>query len=164
MVAQGTFRLDLYYRLNVVDLHIPPLRERKADIPLLAAHFLKQFNHTYKTQRVLAPDTLNLLLQYQWPGNVRELCHTIESLVALADGNVILPSMLPPEISGFYAQTYHTSPVSPNASMSLKEAVANLETQMIQHALSTHHTLTSAAASLQLDTSTLIKKKKKYGL
>jgi transcriptional regulator with GAF, ATPase, and Fis domain len=80
------FREDLYYRLNVVDLRIPPLRERREEIPGLAAWFLDRFNVQYGRQKRLLPETLALLEEYSWPGNVRELENTIRRLVVLADG------------------------------------------------------------------------------
>ena len=84
MVAEGTFREDLYYRLNVIPVQIPPLRERKEDIPLLARHFLKEFSHTYNRRpREIADDALETLTRYTWPGNVRELRNLIERIVIM---------------------------------------------------------------------------------
>jgi DNA-binding NtrC family response regulator len=93
-VKAGRVREDLYYRLNVVSLAIPPLRERKEDIPLLIEHFLKQFGTSY-TRKTLSPEALQLLTDYAWPGNVRELANTIERLLILAPGDVIGPDDLP---------------------------------------------------------------------
>jgi DNA-binding NtrC family response regulator len=93
-VRAARFREDLYYRLNVVSLAIPPLRERKEDIPLLIEHFLKQFGASY-TRKTLSPEALQLLTDYAWPGNVRELANTIERLLILAPGDVIGPDDLP---------------------------------------------------------------------
>ncbi len=99
-VRAGRFREDLYYRLNVIPIHLPPLRERKNDIPLLAAHFLKQAEQENKAAMpALAGDTLNLLLDYDWPGNVRELKNVIQFSVVRCRGKQILPSDLPPEIT-----------------------------------------------------------------
>ena len=89
-IAGGTFREDLYYRLNVVSLHIPPLRERLEDIPLLTEHFLRDIaRRGNKQERVLSPQALELLLGYQWPGNVRQLQNVMERLFALSRGPVI---------------------------------------------------------------------------
>ena len=99
MIAQGTFREDLYYRLNVIHLHVPPLRERKEDIPALADHFLSQFTRQggYAV-RALSPDALAALLEYPWPGNVRELENAIERLVVTGKGDIIKADDLPIEV------------------------------------------------------------------
>ena len=99
MIAQGTFREDLYYRLNVIHLHVPPLRERKEDIPALADHFLSQFTRQggYAV-RALSPDALAALLEYPWPGNVRELENVIERLVVTGKGDIIKADDLPIEV------------------------------------------------------------------
>ncbi|WP_259499873.1 sigma-54 interaction domain-containing protein [Desulfofundulus thermocisternus] len=96
MVASGKFRQDLFYRLNVVDLRIPPLRERVEDIPLLVRHFIKQFRDIFGTfVRDISPEALECLMAYSWPGNVRELQNCIERTMNLATHEVILPSDLP---------------------------------------------------------------------
>ena len=99
-VRAGRFREDLYYRLNVIPISLPPLRQRKTDIPLLAAHFLKQAELENKNSvPALADETMNVLLDYDWPGNVRELKNVIQFSVVRCRGKKILPSDLPPEIS-----------------------------------------------------------------
>jgi Nif-specific regulatory protein len=95
LVAQGTFREDLFYRLNVVPLLLPALRERKEDITLLVDFFLKRFNSENKKLVSLSPEALRVLVDYAWPGNVRELENTIERLVVMSDGRVISTSDLP---------------------------------------------------------------------
>ncbi len=100
LVKQGRFREDLYYRLNVVPIHIPPLRERKEDIPLLIEHFLKIYNSKYNKKVKLSPDVIDPLITYDWPGNIRELENTIERLVVMHDG-VIRTTDLPPHILAF---------------------------------------------------------------
>jgi transcriptional regulator with PAS, ATPase and Fis domain len=97
-VGTRRFREDLYYRLNVVNVILPSLRERKEDIPLLVEHFLQRFRVTGQRARTIAPDALRLLVDYPWPGNVRELANTIERLMILAQGDVIGPEDLPPNI------------------------------------------------------------------
>lgn len=89
MVADGTFREDLFYRLNVIPIHVPPLRERHEDIPLIAHHFLKQLNERHHSNYHLTPDALNLLEAYTWPGNIRELQNIVERLVVTADDELI---------------------------------------------------------------------------
>ena len=89
MIDANEFRSDLYYRLNVVNLEIPPLRERKKDIIPLAQHFLNQFNAKFKTHKTLSPYSCKTLEEYNWPGNVRELKNTIEKMVILSDEDII---------------------------------------------------------------------------
>jgi len=101
MVKEGKFREDLFYRLNVIPLTIPPLRERREDILPLARHFLSDANNTFhKAVKRLAPETETLLLSYAWPGNVRELKNLIERLVILSTGDTIEADQLPLPVSG----------------------------------------------------------------
>jgi len=97
LVKEGRFREDLYYRLNVVPIHVPPLRERREDIPVLAEHFLSLYNSKYGKKVRLSPDAAEVLLEYSWPGNIRELENTIEHLVVLHEGTVKATD-LPPHI------------------------------------------------------------------
>jgi transcriptional regulator with PAS, ATPase and Fis domain len=162
MVQQGTFRLDLYYRLNVIELRIPPLRQRKDDIPLLASAFLQEFNAKYEMHKELSPEVLALFRDYSWPGNIRELRHIVESLVVIGQVQIITPEQLPVEYQikrikkQVEALTYGDS--------GLKNIVENLEKQVISDALAKYPTATAAAASLKIDPSTLAKKRKKYGI
>ena len=99
-VAEGAFRKDLYYRLKVFPIHLPPLRERRADIPLLAAHFIELFNREFKKQvQGIAADAEAMMMEYDWPGNVRELKNVIERAVILGGRETILAEHLPPETS-----------------------------------------------------------------
>ncbi|MFN3947572.1 MAG: helix-turn-helix domain-containing protein, partial [Aquificaceae bacterium] len=95
LVSQGLFREDLYYRLNVLPIHIPPLRERKEDIPILVDHFLELFNRRYNKKVRLHPKVIEIFIDYPWYGNVRELENTIERLVILKEG-LIKDTDLPP--------------------------------------------------------------------
>jgi len=103
-VGARRFREDLYYRLNVVNVILPSLRERKEDIPLLVEHFLRRFRVTGQRARTIAPDALRLVVDYPWPGNVRELANTIERLMILSPGDVIGPEDLPPNIQSSSGQ------------------------------------------------------------
>ena len=95
-VRQNRFRKDLYYRLNVVPIQLPPLRERKSDIPFLCEHFMKQLSQRPGMGSMhLRPDTMELLTRYDWPGNVRELENLLERMVVLADGPELMPADLP---------------------------------------------------------------------
>jgi two-component system response regulator PilR (NtrC family) len=99
MVADGRFREDLYYRLNVMSIHVPPLRDRVEDVPLLAAHFLEQFAEQMgKTVRTISAPALQLLQEHQWRGNVRELQNALERAVALERTEAILPESLPNDV------------------------------------------------------------------
>ncbi|KRB83502.1 sigma-54 interaction domain-containing protein [Noviherbaspirillum sp. Root189] len=91
MVKESKFREDLFYRLNVFPLHLPPLRERKEDIPVLALHFLAQFCEAYKRKLIMAPEAIELLQRSDWPGNIRQLRNSIERAVILCDSDVVLP-------------------------------------------------------------------------
>ena len=98
-VRRGVFREDLYYRLNVLEIKIPPLRERMEDLPLLVAHFVSRFENKYKmTVENMTDEVLNAFMKYSWPGNVRELEHGIERAVILSRGGAITPSHIPPEV------------------------------------------------------------------
>jgi DNA-binding NtrC family response regulator len=99
MVAAGTFREDLYYRLNVVTITLPPLRQRADDIPLLIEHFLRQMNaKSHAAPKRVSPDVMRRLLGYGWPGNVRELFHALERMMVLADSDLLVEADLPDEI------------------------------------------------------------------
>ena len=104
MVEQGRFRKDLYYRLSVVNLRIPPLRERKQDIPLLAAHFLERLARETGTRHTLSDDALRTLMEYDWPGNVRELEHSIDRACTLSSGPVLHLADLPTQLQNFHLQ------------------------------------------------------------
>lgn len=98
-IKKGTFREDLYYRLNVIPIHLPPLRERKEDIPLLAKHFLEKFEPAQtKTEHIISAEAMELLSNYEWPGNIRELQNVIERAIIISQGYEIKPVHLPKEI------------------------------------------------------------------
>jgi Nif-specific regulatory protein len=128
-IARGTFREDLYYRLNVFAIVAPPLRERKADLPLLAEHCLKRLSrdHHKEIKRISTP-AIDVLMSYQWPGNVRELENVLVRAVLVCNGEVIQAHHLP-----LTMQTAQSS--RSGASMSLERAVATFEKDLIQDAL-----------------------------
>jgi transcriptional regulator with PAS, ATPase and Fis domain len=118
LVADGGFREDLFYRLDVVTITMPPLRERAVDVPLLAQHFLEKFAHASgRPVKRLAPEVLELLGGYQWPGNVRELEHVIERAVALSSSDAVLPDDLPEQLR----QAPETAPRLPAPGMTLED-------------------------------------------
>jgi transcriptional regulator with PAS, ATPase and Fis domain len=98
MVRDGTFREDLYYRLNVVKIDLPPLRDRPEDIPLLAVHFTEKYSRPNRPPKTLSPECMELLLRYRWPGNIRQLENAVERACVTSRGNLVEPEDLPPEV------------------------------------------------------------------
>ncbi|MDT8070779.1 MAG: sigma-54 dependent transcriptional regulator [Terriglobia bacterium] len=161
-VAQGTFRRDLYFRLNVLTLRIPPLRERKQDIPLLTGHFLERLARATGVQRNISDEALKLLLAYEWPGNIRELENCLERACALTSGPTVHVSDLPTSIQTWKAQT------QPNISgedlggraLTLAEIEKNAILQTIDQL---HGDKMEAAKVLGIGKTTLYRKLKEYG-
>ncbi len=158
-VEEGTFRGDLYYRLNVFPIYLPPLRERKTDVLLLADHFLEKYaKENNKEIKRFSTPAIDMLLAYHWPGNVRELENCIERSVLLCEEGVIHSYHLPPTL-----QTGKESDTLP--SLSLEDAVASLEREMIIDALkNTRGNITQAAKSLKTTVRKFAYKAKKYGV
>jgi transcriptional regulator with PAS, ATPase and Fis domain len=129
MVKQGTFREDLYYRLNVFSIYLPPLRERKEDIPLLAAHFLEGMENPVK----LSPQSLQILTTYPWPGNIRELQNTLERAAVLTDTGMIDPPHLAVHINGDLPTQVLQRPESTQSS--IDERLEEIEKGLIIEAL-----------------------------
>jgi DNA-binding NtrC family response regulator len=165
-VSQKKFREDLYYRLNVIPIRVPPLRERKADIPLLAHHFLEFFNHSKKKSiKGFEEDSLQLLMRYDWPGNVRELENTIERLVILVDNDIITPQDLPDKFHNLSETQLAGLPEIPEEGISLDSAVNEYERNLILQALAkTAWVKNKAARLLNLNRTTLIEKIKRQNL
>lgn len=158
MVDLGRFRQDLFYRLNVIRIHVPPLRERKDDILALVAFFLKQFNERYKLNKTISAEVLEHLVDYTWPGNVRELANVIEQLIVMSQQDVVTVVDL------LEIKSFHKSALSENQSSGgkrLKEAVEAYESKLIQEAVSKNATLKEAAEVLGIDLSTLVRKMRK---
>lgn len=170
MVEQGRFRKDLYYRLNVVNLRLPTLRQRREDIPLLIAHFLDRKNRETKRNLRVSDEMLRVLMDYEWPGNVRELEHTLERACAFCSGTVLQLGDSSSPILEYYAtakpKIAQPSPVN-DASLahhSIK-SLAELEKQAILDALKTYHGDKLAAAKiLGIGKTTMYRKLKEYGL
>ncbi len=149
-IAAGAFRDDLHYRLNVFTICIPPLRERKPDLLLLADHFLEKYSneHRQHVKRISTP-AIDMLMAYHWPGNVRELENAIERAVLVCDGGVVHPHHLPPTL-----QTAETTGTA--TALSLADAVAAYEKTLIQDALKTARGNCSKAAKLLRSTERII--------
>jgi PAS domain S-box-containing protein len=161
MVAEGIFRKDLFFRLNVVPLHIPPLRERVDDVPPLIHFFLEKFNRKCSTRKTVSPAAVDCLCDYPFPGNVRELANLIEQAVVLTPSERIDLDDLPGAVR---RRALHPRSLPPENEWDLKRAIQDVETQMIQGALKTCGTLRNAAKRLGVDHSTLSRKIKRYGL
>ncbi|WP_440603249.1 sigma 54-interacting transcriptional regulator [Bacillus sp. GB_SG_008] len=159
MVEAGTFREDLFYRLNVIPLHVPPLRERMEDVPVLAFHFLQQLNEKYNKNYHLTPDAMNLLEFYSWPGNVRELQNMIERLVVSADDPVIEAEF----VSKFLTLGYDFKKSKPVITrvLPLQEALHSVEEQLILLAMKQYKTTTKAAKALGISQSSVSRKYQK---
>jgi DNA-binding NtrC family response regulator len=165
-VQQKRFREDLYYRLNVIPVRIPPLRERRTDIPLLAHHFLDHFNRSKKKKiKGITDEAMESLMNYDWPGNVRELENTIERVVILVDRDIIGHQDLPER---FHALPQPESPQVleiPEEGISLDTAVNEYERNLILQALiKTGWVKNKAARLLNLNRTTLIEKIKRQNL
>lgn len=164
-VKKGTFRQDLYYRINVVTLTQPSLRERVTDIPLLADHYLKDFvAQTGKPVTGFSENAMQLMQRYRWPGNVRELVNVIERAVVLTRNTVIQASDLPEHIRADEPSLDHLG-LAGGAGNHLKAALANPEKQLILEALEAHGwNRQDTAAALGINRTTLYKKMKKYDI
>ena len=160
-VKQGRFREDLYYRINVVTVDLPPLCERVGDIWLLAKHFLRMYCAQHNKQRLgITDEMLEYLERYSWPGNIRELENVIERAVLLSKDKFIGPDDLPNAIK--QEQGRQKKPYQPK---SLKEALAGPEKELIRQALEANHwNRQETAKALQINRTTLFKKMKHYGL
>jgi transcriptional regulator with PAS, ATPase and Fis domain len=155
MVEEGTFREDLYYRLNVIPIHIPSLRERPEDIPLLSLHFLQKFNEKYERNNQLSQDALDVLESYSWPGNVRELQNIIERVSVTTDEELIDSNQITPLLKkGKQTQVQRKV----NKIVPLKDATKALEEQLIKMAMDEYKTTSMAAKALGVSQSTISRK------
>ena len=175
-VAEGTFRQDLYYRINVVNLVLPALRERSGDIPLLVNHFLTEVAEACgRDPAQFDQEAMHLLQAYQWPGNVRQLENVVERAVLLGSGSTLSTEDLPPEVKGQQEQNWW-SPLggtnepqgirpSNSTGKTLREALEGPERQIILQALREHSWNRAATAgALDINRTTLYKKMKRLGL
>ena len=162
-VSKGTFREDLYYRLNVIPIHLPPLRERREDIPLLVQHFIKKCNDHLETKiQGIASEAIGALMDYAWMGNVRELENTIERAMVLSDTDHIRIEQLPDRV----LEGNHTgSPDLGGKALSIKRAAKEMERDLICKALEkTKGNRTHAARLLEISHRTLLYKIEEYGV
>lgn len=161
MVRQKLFREDLYYRLNVVPLNVPPLRDRKEDIPSLVSYFLQRFNRKYHMTKRISPDVVATFIHYDWPGNVRELENLIERLLVVTSGDLISLQALPDHL---IPHEDSLPKVVVTGILPYKEAVESLEKQLIEQAYGQFRTTRQMAAQLGVNASTIVRKAAKYGI
>ncbi|AJE02569.1 sigma-54-dependent transcriptional regulator [Geobacter pickeringii] len=167
-IRAGSFREDLFYRLNVVPFGVAPLRDRVDDLPLLVEHFLDLFaRREGQERRTMLPETVAALKRYDWPGNVRELRNIVERLVIMTPGRVITPAHLPESITGG-TPSPHGAPGRPGGVMeisSLREAREGFEKEFIIQKLEEHGwNISKTAEAIELERSNLYRKMKSYGI
>jgi two-component system, NtrC family, response regulator PilR len=149
MMEQGRFREDLFYRLHVISIQLPPLRDRKDDIPLLVQHFLTKYgDENRKPGAELTPDAVDLLTEYDWPGNVRELENVIERAVTLEVGPVLRMESLPESIQGPQSPDFGAGIVLPDEGLDLDELMERIERDLLRQALRRADGIQNRAAQL----------------
>lgn len=160
-LKNGRFREDLYWRLNVIEIKIPPLRERKEDIEMLATHFMNTYTEEHKKDiKGIDKQALSLLIEYPWPGNVRELRNIIERSVVLTGDNYITPKDLPDKVKNTGLEKE-----PPGASSSLKTYLGDYEKNLLMKIYNAHNKdKEETAKALGIDLATLYRKFKKYGI
>ncbi|MEW5743993.1 MAG: sigma-54 dependent transcriptional regulator [Nitrospirota bacterium] len=170
-VKEGKFREDLFYRLNVIPIEIPPLRERKEDIPLLCAFFVEKHAKRFgRPPMTISSEAMRLLTHYPWPGNVRELENTIERLLVLKDNNMVTPLDLPEKMTGQRISEMPDLEMDDDLNpfvggVDLNAALEGYEKRLILHALELHNGVKSQAARyLNINRTTLIEKMKRLSL
>lgn len=157
-VRKGEFRRDLYYRLNVVPIYIPAIRERKEDILYITQFFIKKFNDKYGMKKTISTGAMKRIIMYNWPGNVRELQNVLERLVLLSPDNEIDVNDLPDEIN-------HTvSTLIPSKVTSLESVLEQVEEKLLIQAYEKHKSVGGVAAELKLSMATASRKLHKYGI
>jgi PAS domain S-box-containing protein len=154
MVRSGQFREDLYYRLSVIPIHVPPLRMRRDDIPALVVNLLEKFRLAHKLRRRMEREVLDLLMRYDYPGNVRELINMVEQMIILSDGEAISLADVPGEL-----REPAPTPGDPlESGGGLREIVAAVEARVISAAVRRHGSVSQAAAALKVHPTTLWRK------
>jgi transcriptional regulator with PAS, ATPase and Fis domain len=161
-IKEEKFREDLYWRLNVIEIKIPPLRERRDDIEMLAKHFINNFAEEHKKNiKGLDKQALSLLMAYSWPGNVRELRNVIERSVVLTEGNYLTPNDLSDKVK---KEEHKKEPVTGTAT-TLKAYINDYEKDLLMKIYETHNkNKEETARALGIDLATLYRKFKKYGI
>jgi PAS domain S-box-containing protein len=158
MVRNKEFREDLYYRLNVVPITIPPLRYRKQDILALITYFLKELNIRFNSNKTFSEEAIRKMYEYNWPGNVRELKNIIERVMIMSQTDKITIKDLPEAIAQYSDEGF----VENNETKTLKEVLDHVEEQKLNEAFSKYKNVRGAAKSLGIDASTFVRKRQKY--
>ncbi|QHE54383.1 PAS domain S-box protein [Pontibacillus sp. HMF3514] len=158
LVHKGEFREDLYYRLNVVPIHIPPLRERKKEIHAMTQHFLQEYNEAYGFSKTITLDALDAFYDYEWPGNIRELKNLIEQLVVITSDDQITREELPEEL----LQKNYSTQKNDDEIIPLNQAIEQVEREMITKAMRKYKTTRKVAEVLEVSQSTIVQKMKKW--
>ena len=161
-VKKGEFREDLYYRLNVVPIKIPPLRERAEDIPLLIKHFLNMYNSENDRDKEFTKEAFSLMCRYSWPGNVRELVNTVERLTITTQDTLIDVEDLPDKIKGNDDDA--SGMIQITKIVKLNEAVEDIERKLIKMAVEKYGSGKKAAELLGVNQSTISRKMSQYGI
>ena len=165
-VQKGAFREDLYYRLNVIPVHLPPLRERKSDVSLLVCHFLRYFNEkNNRTVEVVSDEAMKTMMYYSWPGNVRELKNIVERIVVLKEAGEISPQDLPEKLKKEKVPVPQPNMEISDDGICLSTAVTEFEKSLILQSLErTEWVKNKAARLLHLNRTTLVEKIKRHNL
>lgn len=162
MVLNKEFRSDLFYRLQVLTIHIPALRERSTDVIPLTQHFLKKFNEKYDTNKTLAPEVYRFFSNYAWEGNIRELENLMERLIVTSETNLIMADCLPETMRKAIGSKEENRQYGRN--MTYKEAKEQFERQYFQQVIEEYGSTRKVAQKIMLDHSTIVKKAAKYGI
>lgn len=165
LVEKGLFREDLFFRINVVPLYIPPLRERKEDIPELIWFYLNRFNKRYGVQKDIATEVVEVLTEYSWPGNIRELQNLIERLVVISEGERITLECLPNEyLNRCVGQSHMSLAREPIEQDQLRNTLASVEKEILLEAYQKYRSTYKVARVLGVSQPTVVRKLRKYGL
>ncbi|MFJ5718058.1 sigma-54 interaction domain-containing protein [Neobacillus sp. NPDC093127] len=167
MIKEKQFRQDLYFRLNVLSITIPPLRERPEDIIVLIEHFLKMFNEKHHINKSFSPNIIKLFLSYGWPGNIRELKNLVERLMIISDGNVVNDTIIPANMRNKINKSNDNlieGSTDETPDPQLKNLMDEYEKKILSYYLSKYRPMKSCADVLGIDLTTLARKKKRYGL
>jgi len=160
LVRAGNFREDLYYRLNVIPISVPPLRERREDIPALALNILEKFQHSHGMKKRMEPEVMDRLIRFDYPGNVRELINLMERMVIMSDGDLITLSDLPAE----FRESVDMITEPTDSQGTLKERLGALEARILRGTIQRCSSLVEASEMLGIHYTTLWRKLVKYGI
>ncbi len=158
MVKNGLFREDLFYRLNVIPIIIPPLRERRGDIAPLIKHFVDYYNAKYNTNKKIDSKVISILYEYPWPGNIRQIKNNIERMILLSEDSIITVKDIPTDI----VKEQNSELINEIENKTLKQAVSILEYKMITNAYEKYKNVRDASKTLGIDAATFVRKRKKY--